>query len=282
MHKKIKVLTEDGVQISALLFSPKSQSKGVILFCPGLGIPKEFYLNYCEFLRSSDYRVLVFDYRGIGKDDLREKTSKINLTNWPLQDIPACINYILREFPSDKIYYVGHSVAGQIAGLVPNIESIDRFVFFCSTGGHYRLFEFPLNLFTFFMFYVHIPIVSTLFGHLPKGLTYRGVAISKGVAKDWAMFSRHPLYFRGFVKSRFEKDLYEKITQKIDWISFSDDPIATSKALKFMMGHYKNAPISHHQIDPKSLSLSRIGHSGFFNKKKGRKLWEWSLGILNS
>ena len=65
-------------------------------------------------------------------------------------------------------------------------------------------------------------------------------------------------------------------------ISFTDDPIATDRAIETMMQFYKNAPIEYHKINPKQRGLSRIGHSGFFSTKAGEELWRLPLNIIES
>jgi len=247
------ITTSDQYPLATLLFTPANESKGVILICPGLGIPKEVYKKYGQFLSEQSYTALVFDYRGINNSLPKDfPPSVVNLRNWGLKDIPSLLDWIHVNYPNQKCYLFGHSVGGQIAGLVENHHLVDRFVFFCSTAGHWRLFDFPLNIFTWFMWYLHIPITTTLLGHMPRSLTYRGVSMAKGVALEWAAWSR------------------------------KKDPIATDRAVQSMMKFYKNASIRYHKINPKKRGLPRIGHSGFFSTKAGEDLWRLPLELIES
>ncbi len=277
------IKANDQYPLATLLFTPINESKGVILICPGLGIPKEVYEKYGQFLSEQDYTALVFDYRGINNSLPKDfPKSAINLRNWGLKDIPSILDWINVNYPNQQCYLFGHSIGGQIAGLVKNHHLVDRFVFFCSTAGHWRLFDFPLNIFTWFMWYLHIPITSTLFGHMPRSLTYRGVSMAKGVALEWAAWSRRKKYIAYFFGKTIPQQFYEAIDQKIDLISFTDDPIATDRAVQSMMQFYKNAPITYHKIDPKKRGLPRIGHSGFFSTKAGEELWRLPLDLIES
>ena len=186
-------------------------------------------------------------------------------------DIPSCIDWLSEKHPSEKIYYLGHSVAGQVAGIVPNFHRIHKAIFFCSTGGYFTLFNFPVNVFSFIMFYIQIPIVTKIFGHLPKGITYRGVAIARDVANQWAYISRQKNYFKSLLNS--QTDRYKSVNQRIEWLSFTDDKIATIRAVQYMMDFYPSASITHHRVNPSELGLDRIGHSGLFNPKKGKPFW---------
>ena len=173
-------------------------------------------------------------------------------------------------------------MGGQVAGLMSNYHLIERYFFFCSTAGHWRLFDFPMNIFSLFMWYVHIPITTRLLGYMPKSLTYRGVSMSKGVAVEWAAWSRRKKYISAFFNKTIEKEYYSDITQKISILSFTDDPIATNRAMTSMLAYYKNASIEKHRINPSDLGLGRIGHSGFFTRKANQQLWRLPLDLIEN
>lgn len=279
MIQELNIPTPDGLLLPAFLIEPSATSKGVILLGTGLGIPKEFYKKYLLFLGQQGYTALVFDYRGINPTDKQKKAENINLRNWGVIDLPTVLTWLHQQYANQPLYFFGHSIAGQVAGLMNNHDLIDRYFFFCSTTGHHSVFGFPLNIFTWFMFNLHIPITSRLFGYMPPSLTYRGVKIAKGVALEWAEWSRQRAYISAFFTSTIPKQYYEQLTQSIDWIYFKDDPIATKKAIHSMMAYYPNATITAHPLDPSHLGLERVGHSGFFTSK-AEKIWRYPLDLL--
>ena len=281
MQKRITITTPDQVKLEAILYESTTPSKGAILLNPGLGIPKEFYQNYAAYLAENDYNCLVYDYRGIansGKETTNKKT--INLRNWGIIDMPTMIDYLHQKYPQQKIYFIGHSIGGQIAGLVHNHHLVERFIFVATTHGYWPLFNFPLNLFSAFMWYLHIPITANLFGYMPPSLTYRGIRMAKGVALEWAAWSRKKKYIAHYFGKNIPHNYYQKIDQNIDVIRFEDDPIAIPKTVNAMMGYYKNAPIKIHSFDPKKMGEKRVGHSGFFSAKLGQPFWELPLEII--
>jgi len=276
--QELTIPTPDGLALPSFLIEPNAPSKGVILLCTGLGIPKEFYKKYLLFLGHEGYTALVFDYRGINLSDEKEG-KEVNLRNWGIVDLPTVISWLHQRYTNQPLYYFGHSIAGQVAGLMNNHALIDRYFFFCSTTGHHTAFSFPLNIFTWFMFNLHIPITSRLFGYMPPSLTYRGVKIAKGVALEWAKWSRQKEYIAAFFNSFIPNQYYKKINKSIDWIYFKDDPIATKKAIQTMMAYYPNASITPHLLVPSELDIPRIGHSGFFTSK-AEKIWRYPLDLL--
>jgi len=282
MKSQLTIPSTDNYPLSALLFKPTTTSKGSILICTGLGIPKEFYERYAAFLAEQGYIALVFDYRGIGKLPQDFSADTINLRNWGIKDMVATTDWLKTNYPTQKIYLFGHSIGGQIAGLMHNYDLIERYFFFCSTAGYWRLFAFPMNFFSLFMWYVHIPVTTNLLGYMPKSLTYRGVSMAKGVALEWAAWSRKKKYISAFFNNTIDQEYYNDITQKIAIISFTDDPIATDRAMKSILSYYKNAPIEKHRINPSDFGLGRIGHSGFFTRKANKKLWRLPLDLIET
>ena len=281
MPQRITITTEDKVNLNALLFEPKPPPKGAILLNTGLGIPKEFYQKYATYLAENEYVCLLYDYRGIGASGSQavDKTS-INLRNWGIIDMVATTEYLHNNYPNQKIYFIGHSIGGQVAGLMKNYYLIERFVFVATTHGYWPLFNFPLNITSAFMWYLHIPVTANLFGYMPRSLTYRGVEIAKGVALEWAAWSRKKAYIAHYFGKNITTSYYENITQNIDVIRFEDDPIAIPKTVNAMMDYYKNATVKIHAIDPKKIGKRRVGHSGFFSEKLGKAWWDLPLTII--
>lgn len=281
MQKRITILTSDKVELHGFLCEPMQLPKGAILINPGLGIPKEFYQKYAQFLASKGYISLVYDYRGINKSGAKNKDKKIiNLRNWGIIDMVTMIDYLHQNYPEQKLYFIGHSIGGQVAGLVKNYHLVERFIFVATTHGYWPLFNFPLSLFSAFMWYLHIPITANLLGYMPPSLTYRGIRMAKGVALEWAAWSRKKEYIKHYFDKNIPISFYEKITQNIDVIRFEDDPIAIPKTVNAMMDYYKNATIKIHSFDPRKLDRKRVGHSGFFSEKLGKSFWELPLDII--
>lgn len=280
MKRSLDFFAKDGYVLSGLLFEPDKHPQGAILLCPGLGIPKEFYAKYGAYLADEGYLTLLFDYRGIGEQVSQESDERVNLQNWGLEDIPGALTYLNENYPKLKITMIGHSVGGQVAGLIINHHLVDRFIFIATTGGYWPIFDFRMKLLSWFMFNVHIPITTRIFGYLPPSLTYRGVRIAKGVALEWAYWSRQKKYISALFGKEIKHNYYKEIKHRIDWIWSLDDEISVPAAVQSMMDYYTNATIINHPIDPSSLGIAKIGHAGFFTSSCKEKLWRFPLDLI--
>ncbi|MEL6252201.1 MAG: alpha/beta hydrolase [Bacteroidota bacterium] len=281
-HKEsFSLHTEDGIKLSANLFRAAESSKGVILLTPGLGVPQGYYFKYANYLREQGYNCLVFDFRGIGEKYLKAKyADKINLRNWARQDMVAGLNWIQGEFPQQDIYGIFHSIGGQVFGLVKNHHLLKKVIFISAMGGYWGDEKFPINLFTLFMWYIHIPLMTAIYGHLPKSLTYRGVAVAKGVAKEWADWGKRSTYLSGLLKGDLSDHFYDKLDCPIDAIWFTDDELATPGTLSSILDLYTTAPLKKLPIDPTTYGLSKIAHSGFFSSRCKDSLWELPVKLI--
>ncbi|MEM8890469.1 MAG: alpha/beta fold hydrolase [Bacteroidota bacterium] len=280
-RETFELITADGINLTANLFSPSNKAKAAILLTPGLGVPQGYYFKYASYLAEEGYLCLTFDFRGIGEEHLKAKyADRINLRNWARQDMVAALNWINDNFPDQEIYGIFHSIGGQIFGLVENHHLLKRVVFISAMGGYWGDERFPVNLFTFFMWYIHIPLLTSIYGYLPKSLTYRGVAVAKGVAREWADWGKRSSYLSGLLKGELSDHYYDKLDCPIDAIWFTDDELATPGTLSCILDLYTKAPLNKIPLDPTAYGLTKIAHSGFFSSRGKEHLWELPLKLL--
>ncbi|MDW3652272.1 MAG: alpha/beta fold hydrolase [Bacteroidia bacterium] len=279
--ESFQLQTEDGIELSANFFPSNGPSKAAILLTPGLGVPQAYYFKYASYLSEQGYNCLTFDFRGIGEEHLKAKyADRINLRNWARQDMVAGLNWIKERFPQEDIYGIFHSIGGQIFGLVENHHLLKRVVFISAMGGYWGDEKFPVNFFTLFMWYIHIPLLTRIYGYLPKSLTYRGVAVAKGVAREWADWGKRSRYISGMLKKELSDHFYDQIDCPIDAIWFTDDELATAGTLSSVLDLYTKAPLNRLPLNPLDFGRKKIAHSGFFSSKCRDSLWEVPLKLL--
>ena len=62
----------DGLPLSAAIFRPETETKGVVQISHGMAEHKERYFPFMEYLASQGYASVINDHRGHG-DSIREK-----------------------------------------------------------------------------------------------------------------------------------------------------------------------------------------------------------------
>ncbi|NRB83715.1 MAG: alpha/beta hydrolase [Winogradskyella sp.] len=103
--------TDVNTEINALHFKAKN-AKGVLLYFHGNAGDLSRWGKITEFFVDQDYDVLVMDYRTFGK-------SKGPLSEAALySDAQYCYDYLLKQYPEDKIVLYGRSLGTGIAAFL--------------------------------------------------------------------------------------------------------------------------------------------------------------------
>lgn len=268
----LRITTDDQTNISATLYSGENKSNHLIIVCPATGAPQGYYRGFAEYAAGySDFDVITFDYRGIGKS---LKGSVIDcsakMSDWGQLDLEAIIKWGDKEY--DQIFLIGHSVAGQLFPKAASNKRIAAAYFVGSQSAYYGCWKGLWLLYVLFFWYFLIPVITFVFDYLPGWAMGGNIPIPKNVAWEWRKWGTHK---QGVLQGNMETTRkFESVKIPIHFVNIEDDKLlGPSKATQRLMSQYKNAVTTFQFISPKNLKLKRIGHFGFFRKKFKKPLW---------
>lgn len=273
LAKAFKIKAADGISISATLFKEvENQHPHLIIVGPATAAPQPYYRKFAEYLAQyKDFDVLTFDYRGVGRSLIGPVSqTQYAMSDWGALDLEAVINWADKRY--DKIFMVGHSVAGQIFPIAKNAKRISAAYFVGSQSayqGHWSGFN-RLQILIFW--HILIPFCTLIFDHLP-GWTFGGqIGLSKQAAREWRTWGLHP---QGILKDNaLVVQKFGAIKGHLHFVAIEDDrKLAPSEAVHALMHTYSNAITSYQFIRPSDLGVKRIGHFGFFKRSNRQKLW---------
>jgi predicted alpha/beta hydrolase len=266
------IRTADGCSLHATLFDANSDR--VMLVAAAMGVKRRYYDAYAQHLASRGVSVVTFDYRGIG--DSRPQSLRGfegSMLDWGRYDIPAAIDWIVRELRPKSLAYTGHSCGGQLAGAAPNVDAVDRFLFVCAQSGYWRHWPRP-RAYGLGALWLAMPLISRLVGYFPSKLFGLGSEdLPRHVASQWGTWGRHPEYLFADV----DPAPYARVTAPILAYSFRDDHYAPKRAVEALLAKYSGAPIEHRHVETRG-----FGHFDFFRRGKGEQFWEKPLATPNS
>jgi predicted alpha/beta hydrolase len=162
------ITASDGTAIAARFFAPAGEARGAVLIVPAMGTPQDYYRPFAEWLAAQGYWSATFDYRGSGlsrRGALRG--FKADLFDWARLDCAAMVDALAARAGSAPLYWIGHSLGGQILALVPNRERVAKAITI-ATGSGYWLENVPaLRLRVWWLWFFLVPVTLRLFGYFP-------------------------------------------------------------------------------------------------------------------
>lgn len=276
------VPSRDGFLLSALLLEPEGAPKGAVPLGGGTGIKKEFYLNFARFLCEHRYVVALFDYRGIGGSRPRSlKGFKAHNHEWGLKDMPAMLDWLVRSYPNEPKYLIGHSAGGQQLGLMDNQAMLTKALLISSSTGYWRWLSSPYKYFTLLIWYGIVPLSNLLVGYVPASWFGLGEDLPAGVANEWRSWCLRQNYFGDFLGTRIPRHFFREVSMPVHFMYPEDDKVATDRTVKTLREFYSGAQTSIDKILLNDYRLKQVGHLGFFSRKVKDKLWAKAIAFLD-
>jgi len=270
--REVDLTAADGFTLRANVYDAGSDA--VMLIASALGVKRRYYDAFAQRIAASGRTVVTFDYRGIG-DSRPQSLRRFDGTmeEWGRLDITAAIDWISAELRPRVLSYVGHSCGGQLLGLAPNAQRIDRIIFTCAQSGYWR--NWPgVRAYGIGALWLAMPVIANLAGYFPSKLLGLGSEdLPRRVAAEWARWGRHRDYLFGYN----DPAPYTKITAPLLAWSFADDTYAPRTAVDALLRHYSAAAITRRHANAPG-----TGHFGFFRRNVGERFWEEAVTWLDA
>ncbi len=263
--------------IVARFFAPSGEAKAAVLVVPAMGVTQAYYAPFAEWLASQGFLVATFDFRGIGQSRHgRLKGLKVDVLDWARQDCAAMIDAVSARVAGRPLYWIGHSLGGQILPFVPNRERVARIVTVATGSGYWRENTASLRRTSWWLWFVAVPLTVRLFGYFPGRRLRKVGDLPRGVMEQWRRWCLNPDYAVG-VEGEAARALYAAVETPIFSLSFTDDEYMSRRNVEAIHGQYAKAQRIMKRIAPKEIGVRRIGHFGFFRPKFAESLWQAHL-----
>ncbi|MBI2518042.1 MAG: alpha/beta hydrolase [Opitutae bacterium] len=267
------ILAEDGHALAARFYLPADPPRGAVLVVPAMGCAQAYYAPLANWLAAQGYLVATFDYRGIGlsrRGSLRGFAADI--MTWARFDCGAMVAELGRQAPEVPLYWIGHSLGGQIFPFVPGRERIRKMVTVATGSGYWRENSPALRRMVWWLWFVVVPVVLPLAGYFPGKKLRKVGDLPKGVMAQWRRWCLHPDYAAG-AEGADVRAQYAAVRTPITSLSFTDDEMMSARNIESMHSFYTNAPRRMRRLAPEEAGVARIGHFGFFRREFRETLW---------
>jgi predicted alpha/beta hydrolase len=264
---------QGGAPLVLNTFESTAAPRAAVVVPSAMGVTQSFYARFAEWLAARGYLAVTFDYRGIGQSAPPSlRGFEIDIRDWATQDCVAVIDFVKSRAPSVPLYWVGHSLGGQLLGLIPNRERIDRVITIATGNGYWRENSWQTKRFVWWLWFVVAPLALRIAGYFPGKRLRKVGDLPRGVMAQWRRWCLNPEYVVG-VEGESVRRSYAAVRTPMLSLSFTDDEMMSDQGIRSLHRLYTNAPIEYRRIAPRDVGAARIGHFGFFRPQFAATLW---------
>src|SRR5690606_4777869 len=137
------------------------------------------------------------------------------------------------------LYWIGHSLGGQILPLVPNHARVAKAITVATGSGYWKENAAPLRKKAWLLWHVIAPLTLALFGYFPGRRIGIVGDLPAPVMRQWRRWCLDPEYVVGAEGSEVRK-AYAAVHAPIVSLSFADDEFMSARNTESIHGFYLN------------------------------------------
>jgi predicted alpha/beta hydrolase len=203
-----------------------------------MGCSQDYYRPFASWLATQGFVAATFDYRGTGFSRPRTlRGFKADILDWARLDCAAMIDAL----PERPLYWIGHSLGGQILALTPNQKAVTKAVTVATGSGYWRENTPRIRPAAWWLWFVVTPLAVSLCGYFPGKALRKVGDLPKGVMQQWRRWCLNREYAVG-VEGDAVRALYAAVRTPIVSLSFSDDEMMSLRNTESIHGFYSGAP----------------------------------------
>lgn len=263
----------DGTSLVFRNFCVTDSPRAAVIIPSAMGVAQKFYTQFAQWLANQGYHVTTFDYRGIGFSAPHTlRGFPVSIVDWARQDCAAVIDRVRSDVPNVPLHWIGHSLGGQLIGLIPNRDRIDRVVTVATGTGYWLENTWRTKSMVWWLWFFLVPLALRTAGYFPGKRLRKVGDLPFGVMQQWRRWCLNREYVVGAEGDAVRAD-YASVRTPMLSLSFTDDEMMSAKGIKSLHGLYANAPVEYRRIAPREIGVRHIGHFGFFRPQFEQTLW---------
>lgn len=264
----------DGQRLQGHFFAGRGDAAAApVLISPATGVRQQFYWRFADWLASQGHPTLVFDYRGIGLSlEGRLADSRARLVDWGKLDQVAALQWLLARSGAAQVVLVGHSAGGQMIGLLPIHDRIERVVGVAASTGWFGGMRFAFALRARLGLRLLVPLGTLFKGYAPTSWLGLGENLPAQVARQWGQWCAAGGYATNAVRAGLADDFHAQVRTPIVVLHAEDDDIATPTTVRDLLRTLPASPHAALQVKPRDHGLRGIGHLDWF-RQSHQALW---------
>jgi predicted alpha/beta hydrolase len=271
--KNATLTAADGTPLAANAFGDARGARAGVLIAPAMGVEQQYYAAFANWLAGRGLAAVTFDYRGIGQSRSGSlRGLRADVLTWAEQDAAAALAFLRERVGARPVLWVGHSLGGQILGLVPGHEHVRAMLTVAAGSGWWRDYAPNIRRIAPLLWYLIVPLALPLAGYFPGRLLRMIGDVPAGVMRQWRTWCLNPEYLFGVLEPEV-RARYAALRLPILSLSFADDEFMSRKNIESLHAFYAAAAREMQRIAPDDVGAAAIGHFGFFRRRFEPTLW---------
>jgi predicted alpha/beta hydrolase len=267
------LMMQDDSALVLRVFTPAERPRAVVVVPSAMGVVQNFYRRFAEWLAAQGFMAITFDYRGVGLSaPACLRGYDMNLSRWGSEDCAAVVDFATAQLPGAPLHWVGHSLGGQLLGLIPNRDQITRVITVATGSGYWRENSWPTRRMVWWLWYVMAPLALNAAGYFPGKRLRKVGDLPHGVMAQWRKWCLSREYMVS-AEGEAVRAAYASIRTPMLSLSFTDDEMMSERSTRSLHQLYTSAPVEFRRIAPPQIGAQRIGHFGFFRQQFEHSLW---------
>lgn len=274
----ISFRSADGFELHGHCYGDPTTARAGLLIAGAMGVEQRYYAEFAQWMASQGWLVLSFDYRGMGASRPAAwrhslKGLDADIRTWAERDAAAALDELTRRLGNERpIHWLGHSLGGQILGLLPNRLRVSRAVTVGCGSGYWRENAASLRRYVWWLWYFVVPLALPLFGYFPGRRLRKVGDLPRGVMAQWRRWCLDRDYLMGEGGPGLRAQ-YAALRLPMLSLAFTDDEFMSRRNTEALHAFYAGAAPELRRIAPQDVGERRIGHFGFFRARFQKTLW---------
>ncbi len=239
-----------------------------VIINAAMATKRSFYGPLAAHLNERGFSTVTWDYRGIGESAPASlRGFEASVSDWVFHDMAGVVDWAADR--AGHVALIGHSIGGQVVGLLDNAARMAGLVTVAAQSGHWRRQGDGQRLPVLLHSYITLPVLAHALGYAPWSKFAAGEDLPKGAALEWARWCRDRKYVLG--DDRLPLERYAAFQAPVLAYAMTDDTWGTPASVDAMMSAYPN--LERRDRSPADLGMDRIGHVGAF-RPEAVTLWD--------
>jgi len=271
-YRQLQLGRDGRAPITVRVFESASPAKATVIVPSAMGVAQSFYALFAEWLAGQGYTAITFDYRGIGLSAPQSlRGFEVNIFDWA-RDSEAAIEFAFERSADRPLYWVGHSLGGQLLGLIENRDRLRKVVTVATGNGYWLENSWPTKRRAWLLWFFAVPLATRSMGYFPGKRLGMIADLPRGVIEQWRRWCLDREYVVG-AEGDDVRAAYADVRLPIMSLSFTDDEMMSERSIRSLHALYRNAPLELRRMAPRDVGVERIGHFGFFRAQFESTLW---------